>query len=178
MSSYESIKNFIDLNYSELFESGKDSKEINEIILRGVFSDKDHNPTTRDLIRKYKSRYLKSYVAKKTDPNKKVLAVPTSSDPSDKIQELFSLIQNQQIEIDNIKTLLGDKSIKPQQNSFENLILEINSVHLDNTKRETFHITDENVELVNSFYKENNVSKSSLINFILSEFFKNIPSQV
>lgn len=172
---YKNFKNFLVENHKQLFESGKDSKEINEIILNSLFSKKDHNPKTRDLIRKYKSRYLKFH-SDLTEPQEPI-KLPTEK--KDSIESILEMFEKQQKQIDSLKQTLdsildkNDGTVNTVNNDID-LINSINEFTTKETKRETFHINIELVDKINSFYVEKRVNKSSLLNYIISQFFENL----
>lgn len=120
--------------------------------------------------------------AKKETVNNNVNTMETLNNTQLSIKELFELFHKQQTELDSIKEVLSkidlNKQIDIISNEIKNtqnntLIEKIKNYDMKNADRQTFYITDVNSQLINDFYKSNQINKSSLLNFIIQSWFEN-----
>jgi len=152
-------------------------------------------------IRKQKGKYLKPFqTSPEPEGNKTELENLTQSETTKElvnnnvntmetlnntqvsIKELFELFHKQQSELDSIKETLNkidlNKQIDIVSNELEIIsvnttIEKIKNYDMKNADRQTFYVTDVNSQLINDFYKSNQINKSSLLNFIISSWFEN-----
>lgn len=120
--------------------------------------------------------------AKKETVNSDVNTMETLNNTQLSIKELFELFHRQQSELDSIKETLNkidlNKQIDIVNNELEIMqvnttIEKIKNYDMKNADRQTFYVTDVNSQLINDFYKSNQINKSSLLNFIISSWFEN-----
>lgn len=145
-------------------------KNLSKSYLRIVNNCKQDNDTIQDTDTNKSKQYNDFNVA---DLDFGFADVDFSND-NDKLQDDITDLKK---EIDTLKarvTALEQVSQSDQQQQTivdNNTVADILKIDLVGTARETFYLTSQNRIKINDLYKELNVNKSKLVNYIIQQFF-------
>lgn len=195
------IQDYLATNHNDLFNNDlKEKQDVNDLLFN-LFGSEILTSDKKATIRKQKGKYLKPFQTspepegnkteleniQQSEPitevvNNNVNTMETLNNTQLSIKELFELFHKQQSELDSIKETLSkidlNKQIDIVNNEVKNtqnntLIEKIKNYDMKNADRQTFYVTDVNSQLINDFYKSNQINKSSLLNFIIQSWFEN-----
>ncbi len=190
------IQEYLQTNHNKLFTSDLTEKQVNELLF-DLFQNEIVSDDKKAYIRKQKSKYLKSL---QTSPegikDKTELENIQQSEPKPTIEKnnknnsnydnIIKLLQdsiqnhnNQITELYNRITELESKAIKTNlpepknNNEIQSQIAKNDLLDTEKT-RYTFYITNNNIDYLKAFCKENNnISITSVINFMINQFKNN-----
>lgn len=198
------IQDYLATNHNDLFNDDlkKEKQDVNDLLFN-LFGSEISSADKKAYIRKQKANYLKSKQASPGADSKEEIKKEIKEEHS---SEHLELQTNVKTDYDNnIITLLQDtlnqhslkfdelqkridelehkskeeiKTIQPQQENNNNLLSQISKNDLLDTEktRYTFYITNNNIEYLKAFCKENNnISITSVINFMINSFKNNYP---
>ncbi len=199
------IQEYLATNHNDLFNNDLTEKQNLNDLLFNLFGSEISSADKKAYIRKQKAKYLKSKQASPGADSQKAIKEEHSSEHQELKTDVITHHNNITTDYDNIITLLQDtlnqhslkfdelqkridelehkskeeiKTIQPEQENNNNLLSQIAKNDLLDTEktRYTFYITNNNIEYLKAFCKENNnISITSVINFMINSFKNNYP---
>ncbi len=195
---YKKIQDYLATNHNKLFNDDLTEKQSINDLLFDLFQNEILTGDKKATIRKQKAKYLKSLQISPETNNNTELENIQQSKPIQEIEKNINISKdydniitslqeslqnhnNQITELFNRITELESKEIKtnlPEPMNNNNLQSQIAKNDLLNTEktRYTFYITNNNIDYLKAFAKENNnISITSIINFMITQFKNNYP---
>ena len=197
MSEVKKIQDYLAKNHNELFNDDLTEKQSINDLLFNLFSSEIKSDDKKGYIRKQKARYIQSYKINSFETQKNKVPeliqknnepllnlVPESKDFNNVITLLQESLQSHSLQI----TELYNRITELEKNAKTPELIQSNELQsqiakndlLDTEKaRYTFYITTSNIDYLKAFCKENNnISITSVINFMISQFKNNYPVKV
>lgn len=194
------IQDYLATNHNDLFNDDlkKEKQDVNDLLFN-LFGSEISSADKKAYIRKQKANYLKSKQALSGADSKEEIKEEHSSEhqelqtnvKTDYDNNIITLLQDtlkqHSLKFDELQKRIDElehkskeeiKTIQPQQENNNNLLSQISKNDLLDTEktRYTFYITNNNIEYLKAFCKENNnISITSVINFMINSFKNNYP---
>ncbi len=189
------IQEYLQINHYDLFNDDLTEKQDINKKLFDMFASEVVSDDKKGYIRKQKARYISQFKINSLETLKNNNVITCNNDVKTEVEKInntnydnvITLLQNtlqshslQISELNNrITELESKKEIHhPETNNNDNLQSQIAKNDLLDTEktRYTFYITNNNIDYLKAFCKENNnISITSVINFMISQFKNNYP---